>query len=63
MERENVDRQRKASSCCGDGKQAAAQDAAHETKLPSLEILKERFARGEIDNADFEERHQVLAGM
>jgi uncharacterized membrane protein len=26
-----------------------------------MEILKERFARGEIDKAEFEDRRQVLA--
>jgi hypothetical protein len=39
--------------CCGTQTDAA--------KQPALEILKERFARGEIDKADFEERRQVLS--
>ena len=32
---------------------------AHGPRMP-LDILKERFARGEIDAADFEERRRVL---
>jgi uncharacterized membrane protein len=45
-----------ASSCCG-----GEEKEATETKSPAMEILKERFARGEIDKAEFEERRQVLA--
>ena len=45
---------------CSDEKTAGNQ-VAHETKSQVLEILKERFARGEIDKAEFEERGQVLA--
>jgi Short C-terminal domain len=39
--------------CCSTQTEAA--------KQPALEILKVRFARGEIDKAEFEERHQVLS--
>jgi uncharacterized membrane protein len=46
----------KASSCCGGEEKEEV-----ETKSPAMEILKERFARGEIDKAEFEERRQVLA--
>ena len=45
---------------CSDETKAGNQ-AAHETKSQAMEILKERFARGEIDKAEFEERRQVLA--
>jgi putative membrane protein len=30
--------------------------------LTALEILKERFARGEIDKAEYEERRRILIG-
>jgi putative membrane protein len=43
--------------CCG-GKETKQEAKA---KSPALDILKERFARGEIDKAEFEERRQVLA--
>ncbi len=52
---------KKASSCCGDENKATGKEAAHETKSPAMEILKERFARSEIDKAEFEERRRVLA--
>jgi hypothetical protein len=42
--------------CCCDTQMEAA-------KQPALEILKERFARGEIDKAEFEERRQVLSNV
>jgi uncharacterized membrane protein len=46
---------------CSDEKKTAGNQAAYETKSQAMEILKERFARGEIDKAEFEERRQVLA--
>src|SRR5262245_4642588 len=34
-----------------------------ETSSSAVEILAERFARGEIDKAEFEEKRQIIAGL
>ena len=48
------------SGCCG-GSQAGATSRA--TSSAALEILAERFARGEIDKVEFEEKWQIIAGL
>ena len=50
----------KAGSCCNGEKETGTQ-AGIPKKSPAIEILNERFARGEIDKAEFEERRKVLA--
>ena len=47
--------------CCGGDAQASSQ-TTHEPSSHAVEILEERFARGEIDNAEFEEKRQILFG-
>ncbi len=43
------------------GSHSVAQAQAPGEKTP-LQILQERFARGEIDKSEYEERRKVLAG-
>jgi hypothetical protein len=50
---------RSESGCCS-GPQGGARRV--ETSSSALEILAERFARGEIDKAEFEEKRQIIAG-
>jgi hypothetical protein len=46
--------------CCGGTPEKAKK---RETSSSAAEILAERFARGEIDKAEFEEKRQIIAGL
>jgi hypothetical protein len=51
---------RSESGCC-----CRAQGGASTIEISSsaLGILAERFARGEIDKAEFQEKRQIIAGL
>ena len=44
--------------CCGDKKAETGDQNASSV----MEILNVRFAKGEIDKAEFEEKRQILSG-
>jgi hypothetical protein len=48
------------SGCCGGAQESTK---SREISLSALEILVERFARGEIDKTEFEEKRQIIAGL
>jgi uncharacterized membrane protein len=46
--------------CCGSTEAGVTK---HGAMAPALGILAERFARGEIDKAEFDDKRQILAGL
>ena len=54
-------RGRRGSMMCGSGSQGADSDHA-QTSNSAKDLLDGRYARGEIDQREYEEKRKVLAG-